>query len=244
MKFEKEKFNKENAKEQISPKEKELTHEIEQLPLLTEDKINLLLVWRGLKPATDINFIFKEWAPGSPEPVLSPKRKKIRIEEMLQLLGKIGLSAVAEKEIRSEPEFEDDKEKNIRIEINGTESQRVFISSNIETAEELAKNWPNSPSHIESENLGRLFGFPQTTTEAYIKYEKGGYQKENEFVLEKNELPQEIKNKDYIAFARFKLSKENWQEELEIAKKWAAEIQKLSPNLYTEIVRNWKQHGA
>ncbi len=240
MKFEKNGFNRENKKEQISPKEKELAKEIEQLPLLNVDKMNLLLVWRGLKPATDINFIFKEWRPGYPEPLLSPGRKKVHIEKLLQLLGKTGLSAVAEKEIRSEPEFI--VENNIKGEINGTESQRIFISQNIETAEKLSKNWICEEDEM-NENLGQLFGFPQTAIEAYTKYREDGSRDENEFVIKKNELPEDIRNKDYIAFARFKLSKENWQEELEIAKKWAAEIQKLSPALYAEIVRDYRQNS-
>lgn len=238
MKFEKNGFNRENKKEQISPKEKELTKEIEQLPLFNVDKMNLLLVWRGLKPATDINFIFKEWKPGYPEPLLSPGRKKIHIEKLLQLLGKIGLSAVAEKEIHSEPEFI--VENNINGEINGTESQRIFISKNIETAEELSKNWVSEENEVK-EDLGQLFGFPQTAIEAYTKYQESGFKDENEFVIKKNELPKDIRNKDYVAFARFKLSKENWQEELETVKKWATEIQKLSPSLYAEIVRDYRQ---
>lgn len=235
MKFEKERFNKEHEKEQISPREKELTREIEQLPLLDEDKVNLLLVWRGLKLATNINFIFKEWAPGSPEPVLSSKRKKIRIEELLQLLGKIGLSAVAEKEFRLEPEFI--VENNNRGILNGMESQMIFVSPSLETAEELAENWPKEEGDLEGKNLGRLFGFPQTAIEAYVKYAKDGFQDKNEFMMKRSEIPEEIRNKDYFAFVGFGLSKEHWQEELETAKKWAAEIQKLSPTLYAEIVR-------
>ena len=242
MKFEKEKFNKENGKEQISSKERERVREIERLPLLNEDKVNLLLVWRGLKPATNINYVFKEWAPGSPEPILSPKRKKIRIEELLQLLGKIGLSAVAEKEFRLEPEFITENGKQGVL--NGMESQMIFVSPSLETSEELAKNLPEDRSRIEDKNLGQLFGFPQTAIEAYVKYAKSGFQDEKGIILDNNKLPEEIRNKDYVAFATFWLSKEHWQEELETAKKWAAEIQKLSPTLYAEIVKNWKEHNV
>ena len=50
-----------------------------------------------------------------------------------------------------------------------------------------------------------------------------------------------IKNQDFMAFATFGFSKENWQGELEIPKRWAAAIKRLDPKLYEEAVKSYKE---
>lgn len=139
MKFEKDKFNnKERGKAEIlSEKEKQRVHEIKKLPASVIDKINLLLVWRGLKPCTKLTYVYKEWGAGDPEPDLTTNRKHSHVLEFNQLLGFIGLSAVAGREDRKEPSFETSIDKK-DISVPGKEYRDYFIAPNLETAEKLA----------------------------------------------------------------------------------------------------------
>ena len=60
-------------------------------------------------------------------------------------------------------------------------------------------------------------------------------------VIQRWKLPKEIAEQDYIAFLKFVLSKENWQEELETVKKWAEAIKTTDPDLYKREVENYKR---
>lgn len=50
------------------------------------------------------------------------------------------------------------------------------------------------------------------------------------------------RGQDSMAFLQFKLSRGNWKTELEIAKDWANEIQKIFPQLYARIVERYKRN--
>lgn len=149
MKFEKDKFNNKdkNRSETLPEKEKRLVHEIEKLPINIMDKVNLLLVWRGLKPFTKLTYVYKKWDAGDPEPDLTTNRKHSHVLEFNQLLGFIGLAAVASREERSEPSFEVSADKK-EISIPGKEYRKYFIAPSLETAEKLANG---SIKEIETE---------------------------------------------------------------------------------------------
>jgi hypothetical protein len=165
MKIGKEKFNNKNDKPETLPeKEKRLVHEIEKLPMSVSERVNLLMVWRGFKSWTKLTYLYKTWGAGDPEPDLTPERKRVRVSEFNQLLGFMGLAAVASKEYRKEPSFEQEKT------LPGKEYRDYYISSKLEIAEEM------SNKSIEQEKI---------------------------------EFTEEIKNK----------------------------IQKLSPNLYAEMIK-------
>ena len=145
MKFKKDKFsaeggsasggNKEN--ETLPEKEKRLVHEIEKLPADVMEIVNLMLVWRGLKPFTKLTYVYKTWGAGDPEPDLTQNRKHTHVLEFNQLLGCIGLSAVANKEERKEPSFEASADKT-ETELPGKEYRDYFIAPSLETAQKLA----------------------------------------------------------------------------------------------------------
>ena len=143
MKFEKDKFsaeggNKKNKSEALSEKEKQRAREIKELPAGIMEKINLLLVWRGLKPHTKLTYVYKKWNAGDPEPDLTTNRKHARTLEFNQLLGFIGLSAVAGREERKEPDFEMLPNKT-EISIPGKEYREYFIAPTLEIAEKLSQ---------------------------------------------------------------------------------------------------------
>lgn len=142
MKFGKDKFSAENGSkknktEALSEKEKRLAREIKELPASIMDKINLILVWRGLKPCTKLTYVYKKWNAGDPEPDLTTNRKRARVLEFNQLLGSIGLSVVAGKEERKEPSFETLADKT-EISLPGKEYREYCIAPSLETAQKLA----------------------------------------------------------------------------------------------------------
>ncbi|KKU91190.1 MAG: hypothetical protein UY23_C0003G0028 [Candidatus Jorgensenbacteria bacterium GW2011_GWA1_48_11] len=185
-------------------------------------KIDLLLVWDGLKPATDI-IIGKQWAVGQKGEDLSEGE----IENVRRVLKDAGLAFV-----------ETPKHEHV---ITGTRKsilykyidKEFFVARNITFAKELKR----AAEPLNDELFGRLSGFPESAIKAYLKSRK----KPNLIIVEKSSLPPEIKNQDFMAFATFGFSKENWQGELEIPKRWAAAIKRLDPKLYEEAVKSYKE---
>ncbi|MHB9019752.1 MAG: hypothetical protein ACYC3G_02670 [Minisyncoccota bacterium] len=154
MKFEKDKFNNKerNKTETLSEKEKRLAHEIEKLPANTIEIINLVLVWRGLKPFTKLTYVYKTWGAGDPEPDLTTNRKHAHVLEFNQLLGFIGLAAVANKEERQEPSFKTLPNKT-DISLPGKEYREYYIAPSLEIAEKLANGLSEETETKLDENL-------------------------------------------------------------------------------------------
>ena len=109
---------------------------------------------------------------------------------------------------------------------------RYLISKDKEMLEECldAFNFHNS------KEIGLLFGYPKTAVEAYLKGEDYliPFNQENEFISPK------IMHQDYMKFLNFRLSKDHWEEELEIPKKYAEIIKTKSPYLYNQLMEKMK----
>ena len=86
------------------------------------------------------------------------------------------------------------------------------------------------------DDLGKLYGFPNTAIEAFIEGEEALVS------VDFKELPDDIKREDYMAFAGFRLSKKHWREELETVKKWAEDIKQADPSLYIREVDSFNMH--
>ena len=54
-------------------------------------------------------------------------------------------------------------------------------------------------------------------------------------------MPKKILKQDSLAFGRFKYSKENWEQELKIGKRWAKIVKKASPKIYQKIYQEFKK---
>ncbi len=81
------------------------------------------------------------------------------------------------------------------------------------TADQLAR----LDSSKDHEEFGKMMSFPQTAIDAFIKSNK-------------------LKNEDYPDMSgivvHFALSKDNWQEEVNLLKYWSELIKKYAPDLY------------
>ena len=109
------------------------------------------------------------------------------------------------------------------------EEASIAIAQNKESLEKVKV--ANASEEKDRDNLlGEAMGYPQTAIAAYIKGN----------TMELSELPEEIKNSDYIKFLEFKLSKDHWQEEIEGVKKRADTIRQTDPNFYNKIIKKQK----
>ncbi len=106
---------------------------------------------------------------------------------------------------------------------------------------------------ILNQKIGLLFGYPQTAVKAFksiVMTEKELKRKIMLKGLQRALLDKETWHKDLsdkekkdlleekvLKFTYFMPSKENWQEELEVVRKWQKIIKDKSPNLYQERLK-------
>ena len=93
-----------------------------------------------------------------------------------------------------------------------------------------------APTEIAPEDhrtLGRLFGFPQTAIDAFVR---DGWK----CCIGKMDLPQEVQDQDYALFLQFALSKDNWRNEIETAQRWYEALLKYAPAILKEYEDAYK----
>ena len=201
----------------------EIVERVEKSKLETFDKVNFLLTKLMLKPASvlEMPIQLKALEEKDTDETIDFFSEQ-DMQEIIELINSSGLESQSEIGIinasyrsRREPESEKYFEGELK-------SMKIFIATDKENLEKISKAWKSD----DTESIGKVLGFPKTAVEAYSKKEDRLYF---------DELPAEIAQADYAKFASFTLSKNNWQEELETAKKWAEAMRKNSPNLYKEI---------
>lgn len=185
-----------------------------------QEKVELLLVLGDFKKANEQDFESEEWY--DEKPPLDVDEKKIKSYE--KLLEEIGLVFEKKKETtKSRVAHEEDNYEYVR----NIERVRYILAKTQENIEKY-----KTAAQGESDNLlGEIYGFPQTSIEAF---EKPGE------IIEYEELPEEIRNSEAYSFLTFKLSRNNYKEEFETAKKWADFVKKCSPKIYAEYVEFMK----
>lgn len=199
-------------------------------------KINALLVGLGEKPATSYRFMSRTWSAGKAPQDLDD----ISTKEYVDAVRELGVYVEVGTDRTVNPWAEYTK---------GSDGERVkHTTPDWETrvAEASSQVWrtvfvAQSPEAMEliktadDQNdvrlLGKAYGFPETATEAYIH---------NRIIS-----PRDAGEKDpsTIAFARYGLSPESAQDELAVARQWAAAVQDASPRLYEEMTRYDLAHG-
>ncbi len=115
--------------------------------------------------------------------------------------------------------------------------QRFYVSKSAKEAQNLSVAFEGDERQYAKE-LGRTFGFPATAVAAYDKVLHEGLDSRKKYYVEEDELPVDLREQPFMAFAQFKLSKEHWQEELDTARTWSTEVQRADPALYERMVRD------
>jgi hypothetical protein len=217
----------------LSESEQQLVESLERLPMNDSSKFDALLVWRGEKLASDTRVILKTWKEGEDRPEMTDEERRTILERVQEIFQAMGLFSIEGEDAQHEPEA-DGKPGEI--------NKEFYVSPIKGNAQKLKELWEANDEVKNSREIGALYGFPPTGIEAYGQFFEQGYRKgfkNREMTIEQDELPPDIQNEDFMAFAQFRLSKDNWTEELETAKRWAAEIQNVDPALYERIVKKY-----
>lgn len=186
---------------------------IRNLPIRLDDKIFMSLVCLDLIPAWEVDFCEKEMG----------------VEEFEAKLIDAGFQT---RTMEKDGNYEDQPQK----------LWEICYSNSVELVEKLFKlngksfnTGGGQKPHVEAE-YGKLYGFPPTAVEAYVK--------DKQSVFSRRNLPVDVENEDYVFLAQFALSKDNWRQELETPKKWAAALAQYVPDLWQEFVAKWRAAKA
>lgn len=204
--------------------ERSIAQRLEALPVRRMYRHNLadvLLVWRGLKPATDV-VIGREWEVGA-------AGQGLDADELYGAKAAMEQAGLAVVEGEDESGTMDDGEGRPRY---AYAQRRCFVAREPQIAERLKR------AHDEGDErtFGELVGFPPTAVDAYVGSEQGRGGK----LLDPVDLPAVVRESESMAFAQYRLSKEHWREEIGTARRWAEEVKRVSPHLYAEIVRDYR----
>lgn len=104
------------------------------------------------------------------------------------------------------------------------------LSKSIYIITKILKFYKKSPKEI-----GLAFGYPQSAYEAFVK-EKLTIKDIFSKVISEEEKKRILKEKTF-GFIFFRFSSNNWQEELNIVRRWQKLIKEKSPKLYEEVLK-------
>lgn len=199
-------------------KEKREVEMIEKSPLEYQDKMELALLYLGEKPAIWID------TPTSHRVFYKSEKKREEIKIFNKLSAeKENLEQVL-KDLKLVYEFqknEIDDEKTYGIEYS------FLVAKNSENLSRLK----DAIQIEDGKETGLILGYPKTAVEAFDSNNTLDYKK-----LPKEEIEKLIEE-GTSKFLDFHLSKDHWQEELNLVKRHQALIKEKFPNLYKEIIK-------
>ena len=222
--------------EQLSEKERELVKRIEQLPIADGEKIDLILAWRELKPASALCVVLKKYTREG-KPILSEEDEKKLLKKVKLLAWDLGLTFIEGAEWWPQESMDDVEQDKICD---------MFVARRPELALELARQWYKMSNPVAEKQIGILLGYPETAVNAFKEFKKDlpgfmGERKSESPVMSDEDFPEQIRKQDFMAFSDLRLSKKHWHQELKLVEKWAEEIKKLSPSLYQRKVKRYEK---
>ena len=193
----------------------EFIKEVEDSVFSIDDKVNILLVKAGLKPASLVSIDVKVWNDQEVERSV-PKELAEKSSKMLE---KSGMALM-----RTEPEFTYEYEKP-----DGTLApyNHEFISFLIGRDQESVNALATALESGDDELKGKAYGFSQTAIDAWLG---------RRATLDRAQVPPEISESPAYLFTPGKLSVDGWQEEIKEGQRRADFIGKVSPRLYEEFM--------
>ncbi len=230
----------------LSEREKSLVGVIEQLPMDDSAKTDLILVWRGLKQATNLGIDIATWRRGEVPPKLSEEEEQRILDNAKNTFGSLGLYVVEGERYEREPITASPRAGASEEEFPGASVKIFYVAKEREKADKIAELFSaNEPE--SNDEIGKLSGYPESAIRAYREFFEEGFKNgllEHAAFIEQKVLPAETRKQDFMAFAQFRLSKDNWRKELETAKRWADAIKKTDPALYEREVAGYKKSIA
>lgn len=211
---------------ELNAKEQQVLKLFDDPHVTTFHRMWLALTVAGIKELSGLTFPLTKATDGG---IIKETGLRNNIPQATKLLESLGFIVVARYETMRD----------------GTELADLTISKNRDKIKRIEKlSSPSLPSdpdslYAQQRELGILFGYPATAAEAYAYDRSQGIERGDP---RSHLLPQEKHPKeDFMAFLSFGLSKDHWQEEIEVVKKWAAATKKLNPGLYQECVVEYRK---
>lgn len=202
----------------------EMVQRIEGSDFKIDDKVNLLLTMRGLKPASELDL-----AVATGEDEKFQVMSEDQVNEHRDLVESTGLAyKIQPKNI--EESWQEKKSNPGKIHKFTLGIMKIFVGRTQEELEALMKALEKGDSYEK----GLTFGIPETAVEAH-----SGIRAK----LNLSTLPKEIIESEAMAFSTPTLSEDNWQEEIKQGQVWSDFIKKVSPtihNQYLEAVKRGK----
>jgi len=214
-KFETQSKFKETSKEKL---DKETIKDIESASIhYLQDKIDMILILKELKPASEVSLCSEEWREGEKEKEIDSQKLK----DFEELLNKTGISHEPYEKKTTNTDF---AFKENDYEFRKRQEATFLIAKDKESLNLLKEALKTN----DEELMGRAYGYPESAIKAFCG--------KKETIEDAEELPEEIKRRG-PSFLRFKLSKNNWQEEIKLCEKWAEAIKEASPKLYRKFYK-------
>lgn len=193
---------------------KELVYLIEDLPFTPLDIWYTFLVALGKKRSAWIGVSSDIWREGQ-----EPKHiDNSRIEAIKKTFETVGLKYRMNILVSS---------AGIRGADEGGERLRevcdIFISLDDETLDKLVI----VAADFDHQATGELLGFPKTAVDAFKSRD----------LIEKIELAPSVRFSEVVSFTQFRLSKENWKQELDVVQDWLETLKSISNITYLECRR-------
>ncbi|HVQ44104.1 MAG TPA: hypothetical protein VMT30_04025 [Candidatus Saccharimonadia bacterium] len=203
---------------------------IEQARLFPKEKVDLLLVALGEKPATLHRLSSPAWAPGETQQGVPEDEFQayMTAAEATGLAVEVGPDHVVnpaaeyirgtdgEVVYRQNPSYWD-----ARVAGGEQETWRtIFVARDQPTLEFIKA----ADAANDARALGQAYGFPETATDAYL----AGHIEHASAVGESDPA--------VLAFAAYGLSPEHGAEELAVARRWADAVRQASPRIADELI--------
>jgi len=187
---------------------------IENTSFSIDQKVDILLVYAGVKPATLIDLVQDEY--WSEQRVDTAEQNEELIESALKLFNKLKL-----------------KSRSLDFELfpyivkTETENNGIYYKERtpliISRSEEIVNRFEKAIRLDDQREIGRCFGYPETAIQAYLGERDafiGDFYEHN--------CVEEF-------FTGFIFSKEYYLDEIKTSKRWHDLVKKLSKKIYKEI---------
>lgn len=204
--------------------ERKIIEAIENLPLSQFDRMHLVLTYLGIKPASALEITYRLGVLPEEE---SANLKALVIENTLKNAGLV-LRVKRKSEEKGSVPF-------------------VIIDFLVAREEDDLKRLDRALMNENHEEAGKLLGYPSTAVEAFSRgmrenclerYVICTVQTEKKWWLSlPEEERQELLEEGVMNFLTFRLSWQNWREELETVRWWQRTIQEKAPRVYEDIMR-------
>lgn len=188
-----------------------------------DEKVDLLLILGGFKKASEENFESDEWYDGQDQRNINDE-SLAQFEKLLEETGLIFKKKI--EVVKSRVAHQEDNYQYIR------NIQRV--SYIIASMPEVIEKYKKAAEESDDKLFGEIYGFPKTSIEAYGKTDE---------TMNYQELPHQVRDSEEYAFAIFKLSRNNWKEELKTVRRWSEFVKQVSPKIYQEYIEFMKTVG-